>query len=181
MPTDDDRFDAEAQATLASLRWYGPAPGAGTDARHTALARDRSTIAAALRSAHEAGAREAEEKLGRALAHETTYRQACAASAREAALLTTDLESKLAEAEKTIVALTKLLADVHAAIGNRASHGPNEDARCAIEWIEDAKTTFAEWRPVVEAAKRWRQRIAECGDEEEQALADAVDAFGGGT
>jgi hypothetical protein len=55
-------WEKEAQAVLASLRWYGPAPGAENDARHTALARDRAKIAAAIREAHASGTREAEEK-----------------------------------------------------------------------------------------------------------------------
>jgi DNA-binding transcriptional MerR regulator len=38
----------------------------------------------------------------------------------------------------------KQLAQVHAEIGKRASHGPVGDAACIIEWIADAKSTIAE-------------------------------------
>jgi hypothetical protein len=51
-----------------------------------------------------------------------------------------------------------------------------KDARIA-ELEEELAATLASWRPVVEAAKAWRKRIAECGDEKEQAIVDAVDAL----
>lgn len=56
--------DAKARELLESLRWYGPAPGAPDDARHTALHADIGRIAQALRSERD----EAIEELASVLA-----------------------------------------------------------------------------------------------------------------
>ena len=58
--------------------------------------------------------------------------------------------------------LQSLLVAVHAAINNRTPHGPKENARCTIEWIEEAKETIAELRTEVATE---RERCARVCDE----------------
>jgi uncharacterized protein (DUF433 family) len=76
-------------------------------------------------------------------------------------------------AEETKVA--QILTDVHTAVNGRKPHGARENARCTIEWIEDAKETIALWRPVVEAAKAWNDS-EDSTIEDAAAKADALEA-----
>jgi hypothetical protein len=50
-------------------------------------------------------------------------------------------QKKCEELEKHVLHVTKLLSDIHYAIGKRESHGVDGDAQCILEWIADAQSS----------------------------------------
>jgi uncharacterized protein (DUF433 family) len=84
-------------------------------------------------------------------------------------------DARIAELESALTKVTQILTDVHAAVNGRKPHDARENARCTIEWIEDAKETIALWRPVVEAAKAWNDS-EDSTIEDAAAKADALEA-----
>lgn len=74
--------------------------------------------------------------------------------------------------------LVAKLAEVHAAIGKRASHGPAGNAACVIEWIEDAKTTLAEQRSRISALEAVAASVLQNINEREECPLCSISAVG---